>query len=66
MSSVTQVSFIRENAMRPSRVIALRYDDASGLRARGIEVFERSWRPAAVEPEAFPRSRFAAPPPDRF
>ena len=66
MSSVTQVSFTRESPMRPARVVALRYDDASGLRARGIEVFERSWRPASVEPQAFPRLRFAAPPPDRF
>ncbi len=66
MSSVTEVSFTRESPMRPARVVALRYDDASGLRARGIEVFERSWRPVSVEPQPFPRSRFAAPPPDRF
>jgi hypothetical protein len=66
MSSVTEVSFTRESASRPARVVTLRYDDASGLRARGIDVFERSFRPVSHEPEAFPRSRFAAPPPDRF
>jgi hypothetical protein len=66
MSSVTEVSFTREQATRPARVVTLRYDDASGLRARGIEVFERPWRPASIEPQAFPRSRFAAPPPERF
>ncbi|HMJ10798.1 MAG TPA: hypothetical protein VK524_05295 [Polyangiaceae bacterium] len=66
LSSVTEVPFTRANRTRPARVISVFYDDASGLRARGIEVFEPSWRPAAVEPQPFPRSRFAAPPPDDF
>jgi hypothetical protein len=66
LSSVTEVPFTRERRAQPARVISLFYDDASGLQARGIEVFERGWRPAAVEPQPFPRSRFAPPPPNDF
>jgi hypothetical protein len=65
MSSVTEVTFVRERSASPDRVIVLRYDDATGLRARGIEVFgERPWRPASVGPDPFPRTRFAQPPRD--
>lgn len=64
MSSVTEVAFVRERSASPDRVVVLRYDDASGLRARGIEVFERPWRPASVGPDPFPRTRFAQPPQD--
>jgi hypothetical protein len=62
MSSVTEVAFQRENRSRPDRIVVLRYDDATGLQARGISVFERPFRRASVEPEPFPRSRFAQPP----
>ncbi len=63
MSSVTEVRFVRERSASPDRVIVVRYDDASGLEARGIEVFgERPWRPASVGPDPFPRTRFAQPP----
>jgi hypothetical protein len=65
MSSVTEVAFERESRTRPDRVIALRYDDATGLQARGIQVFgERPWRPASTGPDPFPRARFAQPPRD--
>lgn len=66
MSSVTEVPFTRERRAQPARVISLFYDDVSGLQARGIQVFERGWRPVAIEPQPFPRSRFAPPPPSDF
>ena len=65
MSSVTEVPFVRQRSTSPDRVIAIRYDDATGLQARGIEVFgERPWRRTAVGPDPFPRTRFAQPPRD--
>jgi hypothetical protein len=65
MSSVTEVTFVRERSASPDRVVVLRYDDASGLEARGIQVFgARPWRPASVGPDPFPRTRFAQPPRD--
>jgi hypothetical protein len=64
-SSVTEVAFVRERSTSPDRVIVLRYDDATGLEARGIEVFgARPWRPASTGPDPFPRTRFAQPPRD--
>jgi hypothetical protein len=63
-SSVVEVAFERASS-RPMRVLNVRYDDADGLRARGIDVRPR-WSRRAVdsgEPEAFPNSRFAQPPP---
>jgi hypothetical protein len=61
-SQVREVSFQRDDRRHPAQVIALRYDDAQGLVARGIELQPR---PAMVqrEPEPFPVNRFAAPPP---
>lgn len=64
-SRVTQTHFERQSNT-PVRVITLRYDDASGLEARGIQLFSRpSPRPIPrpLSPEAFPDSRFAPPPP---
>lgn len=61
-SNVVDVPFERAST-RPERVLSLRYDDARGLAARGIDV-NPSWeRWAPHEPEAFPNSRFAQPPP---
>jgi hypothetical protein len=61
-SRVEEVAFRRADASHPAQVIALRYDDESGLRARGIELYQ-----APVvryeEPSPFPRNRFAPPPP---
>jgi hypothetical protein len=65
VSSVTEVRFVRERSASPDRLIVLRYDDASGLEARGIQVFgERPWRRASTGPDPFPRTRFAQPPRD--
>jgi hypothetical protein len=63
-SSVVEVSFQRMSPTRPEQLISVRYDDAEGLEARGIAVFQRDWRSSRVqvEPRAFPRSRFAQPP----
>lgn len=61
-SSVVEVPFERASA-RPERVLSLRYDDAQGLTARGIDVNPYWERWAPHEPEAFPNSRFAQPPP---
>jgi hypothetical protein len=65
MSQVREVSFERENPRNPARVITLRYDDARGLQARGIDVFGDLRRAEVSEPDAFPLSRFAPPPPGR-
>jgi hypothetical protein len=64
-SPVREVEFVRENRRIPSRVVRLRYDDAEGLRARGIEVEPRPrpYPPRWQEPEPFPGRRFAPPPP---
>lgn len=62
-SSVVEVPFERGSA-QPQRVLTLRYDDEQGLTARGIAVRPHYVsRRAPVEPEAFPDSRFAPPPP---
>lgn len=60
-SPVTEVPFRRANAHRPDVVLAVYYDDAEGLAARGIYVHP-SWH---AEPRPFPDSdrRFAPPPP---
>ena len=65
-SSVSEVSFQRALPTHPSLVLSLRYDDVDGLSARGIDVSAFQWRASAPrypEPEAFPQSRFAQPPP---
>ncbi len=65
-SSVREVSFVRQSNS-PARIITLRYDDAEGLQARGIDVFPRPFEPRPVfapAPQAFPDDgRFAPPPP---
>jgi hypothetical protein len=61
-SNVVEVPFERASS-RPTRVLSVRYDDVDGLRARGIDVRPRWSRRAPEEPEAFPNSRFAQPPP---
>ena len=64
-SVVTSVSFVRASATHPAQLSTLRYDDADGLEARGIDVSDYTgYRRASVdEPQAFPVSRFAQPPP---
>jgi hypothetical protein len=66
-SRVIQVPFDRLSNT-PARIVNVRYDDASGLMARGIELFPRP-RPVVRIPERplpldrFPNARFAPPPP---
>jgi hypothetical protein len=63
-SVVSSVSFERASATHPALLSTLRYDDADGLVARGIDVSGyRYGRVYADEPQAFPVSRFARPPP---
>jgi hypothetical protein len=60
-STVRLVSFQRESSS-PTRLVTLRYDDADGLEARGIEVGPR--RQVSRDPEPFPVNDFAPPPPE--
>lgn len=62
-SRVVQVSFERASSS-PTRVLSLRYDDADGLEARGIDVFRtfRPSRPLRPGPQPFAQG-FAPPPP---
>ena len=65
-NSVVEVPFRRASPSRPDAVITLRYDDRSGLLARGIALEPPRPRPRPqphCAPEAFPHSRFAPPPP---
>ena len=63
-SVVSSVFFERASATHPALLGTLRYDDADGLVARGIDVSAyRSARFYQGEPQAFPVSRFAEPPP---
>ena len=63
-SLVSSVFFERASATHPALLRTLRYDDADGLGARGIDVSAyRSARFYLDEPQAFPVSRFAEPPP---
>jgi len=59
-SPTTEVPFQRATPTRPSAVLGLYYDDARGLRARGIQVDP----PRPEAPQPFPMNgRFAPPPP---
>lgn len=62
-STVRLVSFQRESSS-PSRLVTLRYDDADGLEARGIEVGPRRQVFRDREPEPFPVNGFAPTPPE--
>jgi hypothetical protein len=67
ISRVVEVPFERLSNT-PARVITLRYDDARGLEARGIDVFPPRppvWRRVPPRPQAFADddARFAPPPP---
>jgi hypothetical protein len=66
-SRVVQVPFDRASR-NPARILSLRYDDAEGLMARGIELFPRQRRivrplPQPLPLEPSPNARFAPPPP---
>jgi hypothetical protein len=65
-SVVSSVSFERASATHPALVATVRYDDADGLSARGIDLSALGYyrhQPTSDEPEAFPVSHFAQPPP---
>ncbi len=63
-SVVSSVSFERASASHPALLSTLRYDDADGLTARGIDLSPYVYsRQVDDEPQAFPVSRFAQPPP---
>ncbi|MET0794680.1 MAG: hypothetical protein ABW061_24390 [Polyangiaceae bacterium] len=64
-SVVSSVGFDRASPTHPSLVATLRYDDADGLLARGIDLSPYLYgrQAQADEPQAFPVSRFAQPPP---
>jgi len=60
-SQVEEVSFVRASPSKPAAVSVMRYDNARGLAARGIELEPRRY--SYREPQAFPHNRFAPPPP---
>lgn len=66
VSHVSNVHFVRKNGHNPEALLTLRYDNREGLLARGIQLppDPRTCQ-ASEEPQAFPLSRFAPPPPAR-
>jgi hypothetical protein len=66
-SVVSSVSFERASPTHPALLATVRYDDADGLSARGIDLSSLGYYsrrpPVSDEPQAFPVSRFAQPPP---
>ncbi|MEO6601103.1 MAG: hypothetical protein ABIQ16_14580 [Polyangiaceae bacterium] len=61
-SFVTSVAFERALPTHPALVATLRYDDAGGLTARGIELSPSVYRRQGEDdPQPFPVSRFAKP-----
>jgi hypothetical protein len=64
-SPVSEVSFERQDRSHPNTVLSLRYDDADGLTARGIDVYPHPYWPEQeyAAPNPFPANRFAPPPP---
>jgi hypothetical protein len=63
-SVVSSVPFERASATHPAWLGTLRYDDADGLTARGIDLSPYLYaRPQYDEPQAFPVTRFSQPPP---
>jgi hypothetical protein len=65
VSQVTEVRFERQSSARPARIVTVRYDDAEGLQARGIRVFDEFRQVRAAGPDPFPARRFAQPAPAR-
>lgn len=62
-SAVREVTFRRADRRHPASIITLRYDDRDGLLARGIRIHPPYPRVSRREPDPFPNSRFAPPPP---
>lgn len=63
-SGAFEVRFERRNRRHPAAIVSVRYDDRSGLRARGIRTEPRRRYRAhrRPSPDPFPDSRFAPPP----
>jgi len=57
-SEAVSVTFERQNSRRPAHVLAVYYDDHSGLASRGIKLVS----PRHIEPNPFPHHGFAPPP----
>jgi hypothetical protein len=64
-SRVVEVPFERQNPGQPDRIVTIAYDDARGLRARGIEVdgHGEDAIARALRPQQRSAGRFATPPP---
>ncbi len=63
VSRAVETPFQRSATGTPSRVLTVRYDNAAGLRARGIDIGTSNVR----NPQAFPQARgFAKAPPSRW
>ncbi len=62
-SAVRETSFRRAHRSRPARLVELRYDDADGLRARGIWVHPHRYG-HWDNPRPFPATNRFAPPPE--
>jgi hypothetical protein len=63
-SNVVEVAFERRSPTHPAALLTLRYDDYDGLSARGIDLSSLGYAYRyEAEPEPFPHSRFAQPPP---
>jgi hypothetical protein len=62
-SHVEETRFVRASSDKPAYVSVLHYDNANGLLARGIELEPRRYGYVEPGPRAFPRNRFAPPPP---
>jgi hypothetical protein len=68
VSRVRVVSFVRKNATRPDAQVAVQYDSAEALLARGIPIQQAvAVVPTADDPDPWPGARdgFADPPPPR-
>ncbi|HET6585237.1 MAG TPA: hypothetical protein VFG69_17385, partial [Nannocystaceae bacterium] len=68
VSRVRRVSFTRRDATRPDARVALQYDSADALAARGIPIGHVAVRPVAIDPEPWPGAQddgFTRPPPPR-
>jgi hypothetical protein len=68
VSRVRVVSFTRRDASRPDFRVALQYDAAENLLARGVPIEHVAVRPTVADPDPWPGARddrFAQPPPPR-
>jgi len=63
-SAVQEVEFKRKRKRKPDAILTVYYDSLQGLQSKGINVSSPPLgNPIAVEPQPFPQSGFATPPP---